>query len=355
MELIAGLNEMGIVPDLVWDEPQDWDALGNPELLTAYSPGRLAISSQTLRRLPPLMSRLLRTSSVRFSRLGLERFDFVFSFEPEIRMPKGVPNICWLTGPHHVRMPEERPVVSRLYRPREVRKLVGCLTSPLLGPDKHSRYVTHSEWIAALFFERYGISPPVIWPPSRSRALPDPPGDRAGFLFLSRLVEPKRADAMITLAAAYPDEQVTIAGVVLGSSREYVNRLEGRISDQRLSNVEIIENPTEERVAELLTSHGVFVFPAPWEHFGIVTVEAIAAGLLPLVHDTGGQREIVPFENLRFSSEHQLIECAGRVLAMPQTERQQIVEQLRRHVDRGSPERYRQEMLKDVKALQESR
>jgi glycogen synthase len=44
------------------------------------------------------------------------------------------------------------------------------------------------------------------------------------------------------------------------------------------------------------------------EPFGISTVEAIAAGCVPIVHNSGGQREIVPFDDLRFNDKIEAVE-----------------------------------------------
>lgn len=351
LELIVGLNEVGIVPEIVWDEPQNWNALGDPPVEATYGGGRLGISSAMLRRLPFWLGGRLRSLSFRTARLDLERYDFVYSFELEVKMASGVPNVCWLTGPSHLRMPGEQVSWRRLGDPDELRKMASLVTSPLVGPDRNATYVTHSEWIADLFHERFGIRAPVIWPPVRSRVLPPAPPDRSGFLFLSRLVASKGADSMLALASAYPDRQITIAGVVLESNRAYADRIRDRVRQQGLRNVRIVENPSEQDVATLLTSHELFVFPAPWEHFGIVTVEAIQAGLLPLVHDTGGQREIVPFDRLRFLSDEELVDRAAFAFSMPVSERRDMMDELQRHVRRGSPERFREEMLRPLRGL----
>jgi glycosyltransferase involved in cell wall biosynthesis len=233
-------------------------------------------------------------------------------------------------------------------------RLMSYVTWPLSKPDRHSRYVAVSDWIADLFQDQHGFRPLVVWPPARSRVVDCVPHDRSGFLFLSRLVEAKHAHTMLTLANAYPQQKVTIAGATISSDDPYVAHLRKRIHRDALSNVEIVENPSDQCVADLLSSHRYFVFPAPWEHFGIVTVEAIQAGLLPIVHDTGGQREIVPFEQLRFLSDDELVDRAGRALCMPAAERLEILADLHRHVQRGSAEHYREQMLRPLRLLQGS-
>ena len=187
IELVAGLNEIGIVPEVVWDEPQNWEVLGNPSVEATFGGARLGVSSRTLRRLPTPLAERLRGLSLRFAKLDLHRYDFVFCFEPEARMPKGIRNLCWLTGPLHLRLPGDQVEWRRLYEPEQIRLLLRHASAPLQRADKNSRYVTHSDWIADLFQHRFGFRPPVIWPPARERTLPQSPPDRSGFLFLSRI------------------------------------------------------------------------------------------------------------------------------------------------------------------------
>jgi hypothetical protein len=63
----------------------------------------------------------------------------------------------------------------------------------------------------------------------------------------------------------------------------------------------------------------------------MTTVEAIAHGALPLVHNSGGQREIVPLADLRFE-DHEIFEKLDRILSMPNAEQNQVRLKLTRHI-----------------------
>ena len=58
------------------------------------------------------------------------------------------------------------------------------------------------------------------------------------------------------------------------------------------SNLSIIVSPLR-MVKEILAKAKVYVHCAQNEHFGISIVEAMAAGCVPVVHNSGGPREIV--------------------------------------------------------------
>jgi glycosyltransferase involved in cell wall biosynthesis len=206
--------------------------------------------------------------------------------------------------------------------------------------------VAIADWIADRFYRTYGRRLPVIWPPIRKRVQPqgNTCSHRKGFLFLSRLERYKNPRVMLNIAQRFPDVPVTIAGATMGFCKEGTE-IRCVAARKGLRNLTVVEDPTDDAISRLFESHSVFVFPARWEHFGIVTAEAIQAGLLPLVHDSGGQREIVPIAALRFKGETDLVEKAAVLLSTAPSGRRETLEVLQRHVARGSPENYRREMM----------
>ena len=345
LELCAGLNRLGITPDILWDEPTDWAAFTHPVPKMRFVQGWLPISSARLRSLSAWLMYRLRPLSYRFARLGLERCDFVYSFESHVRMSASPPNVCFLAGPSHLNLPDpmgdedghralspSRAFIARYLRPRPLR------------PDPNARYVTQADWIAELYLKTHGVQIPVIWPPVRCRKI-EPGSDRNGFLFLSRLNEAKRPHSLLSLARHFPRLRFTIAGASESPDDPYVAALTASVRSEPRGNVRLVLNPSDVEVSRLFAEHEFFVFPAHWEHFGIVTVEAIQAGLIPLVHDSGGQREIVPINALRFKDEADLVEKAAGLLSTSPSDRREMLDGLQRHVARSSPESYCREML----------
>ena len=102
-------------------------------------------------------------------------------------------------------------------------------------------------------------------------------------------------DAFLKAGRCVPEVRLDIVGGVKGSpwAESYYPSLVSRlrvIGDERISlNVDV---PSSEIVRVLLTSRCMANYN-PEEHFGIVPVEAMAAGTPPIVADGGGQRETV--------------------------------------------------------------
>ena len=262
-------------------------------------------------------------------------------------MPRGVPNVCYTVGPPYISMPDEEFGLTAIESWSRFRVALHRWTTPQTRLDRHSKYVTLSRWIAERFRSQHGCDLPVIWPPSRSRERRhiSEVNRRSGFLFLSRILEYKRPGLMIDLAERFPLCPVTIAGAS-SPGNPHAAELRRDAMLRGIGNLEFVENPSEEVVSDLLGRHEFFVFPAEWEHFGIVTVEAIEAGLIPLVHDSGGQKEIVPFPELRFSSGDDLLDLAEFAQAERARLNHEVMPELRKLVARGSAETYRAEMLR---------
>ena len=63
------------------------------------------------------------------------------------------------------------------------------------------------------------------------------------------------------------------------------------ISRRKLSNIAIRPNLPLDEVLHVLHTSGVLLHTTVNEHFGLAVVEAMAAGLIPIVHRSGGQWE----------------------------------------------------------------
>lgn len=116
-------------------------------------------------------------------------------------------------------------------------------------------------------------------------------GGHRRFLVAGRIMWQKRIEVAIdALRYAGTDCELVIAGAVDRKSEPYLAHL------RRLAGglpVTFEPDPPDERLAELYRRSLALLFTAPNEDFGIVPLEAMAAGLVVVGPDAGGPKETV--------------------------------------------------------------
>jgi len=74
-------------------------------------------------------------------------------------------------------------------------------------------------------------------------------------------------------------------------SREYYEKLERIRRAKKLKNVELLRDVDFSKLLALYGKAKIYLHAMKYEHFGISIVEAMAAGLVPIVHRSGGPWE----------------------------------------------------------------
>lgn len=166
---------------------------------------------------------------------------------------------------------------------------------------EHVNVAANSEFVRARIRDCWGIDADVIYPPvdvAKIQRVGEWSGELADndavvfatlperfILGASRFVPYKRLDAVLELACAAGE-----AVVIAGSGPD-----EGRLrhlADDLGVNAIFVVNPSDRLLFALYQKASVFVFPAV-EDFGIMPVEAMAAGTPVLVNRVGGAAESV--------------------------------------------------------------
>ncbi len=103
---------------------------------------------------------------------------------------------------------------------------------------------------------------------------------------VGRISPEKRFDLFLDLARMVHSVKFVIIGTV------QLPRYYEHLRDRAPGNVSFVISPLR-KVRDILGRAMAYVHCAENEHFGITIVEAMAAGCVPIVHDSGGPREIV--------------------------------------------------------------
>jgi glycosyltransferase involved in cell wall biosynthesis len=120
--------------------------------------------------------------------------------------------------------------------------------------------------------------------------LPDPEPPRA--LMLCALVEWKRPDLALEVAARVPGLQLEIAGAPIGGDDGIVRALERRANAADLAGRVTFLGAVDDPRPALARAH-VLLHAADAEPYGLALVEALAAGRPVVAADAAGPREIV--------------------------------------------------------------
>jgi glycosyltransferase involved in cell wall biosynthesis len=289
-------------------DPAPWPAQITERPVHASHLSRLPGARAHYRRLLPLMDRAYRA-------FDLSRFDLVLSSNhacaKNVRTPPGALHVCYCHTPMRYAWEEdflEGEDVGRLTR-LALPLLLGRLRRQDLrgaaGPDV---FVANSRHVAERIERCYGRTAEVVNPPvdvehflglprspgmspsvpSHSSGLPNSPGlpncPADFYLVFGRVVPYKRVDLAVAACA-----RLGVALKVAGDGRALAAV---RAQAPPGSSVEFLGRVGERARDELLSGARALLF-AGEEDFGIVPVEAQAAGLPVIAYRVGGAAETV--------------------------------------------------------------
>lgn len=147
------------------------------------------------------------------------------------------------------------------------------------------------------------------------------------FVFLGRLVSDKGADQAILAVARLLEEGIIddseIQLTIIGNGPEEEN-LKKQVLHLNLSKlVMFMGNLAGEELVRCLNQHRYMLVPSVWkEPFGIVALEGMACGCVPIVSDGGGLPEAVGDGGLVFkrNNTNSLVQTIKNIISNPQLE-----------------------------------
>lgn len=210
--------------------------------------------------------------------------------------------------------------------------------------------LANSAWAARQLEDHFRIARPrVLHPPVPLPPAP-PAADRDPFAFvcLGRVVPEKELERIIHLLARLRADgfpvTLTIAGDV-GDS-DYARS----IADLAASQGGWIATPgflhLEEK-QKVLSTHPFAIHACRIEAFGIAVAEMAAMGCIPFVPASGGAGEIIPFSELRFSTDDEAVAKMSALLRDPGRVRE-LASLMPEQAARFAPERFVERLREHV-------
>jgi glycosyltransferase involved in cell wall biosynthesis len=291
------------------------------------------------RRLLPLMDRAYRS-------FDLSGFDLVLSsshaFAKNVRTPRGALHVCYCHTPMRYAWEEdflEGEEVGRVGRLALPLLLGGLRRRDLRGAASPDVFLANSRHVAKRIERCYGRTAEVVYPPcdvDHFLGLPRSPADF--YLAFGRVVPYKRVDLAVA-ACARLGVPLKVAGD--GRALEAV-----RAATPRGASIEYLGRVSERERDELLSGARALLFGGE-EDFGIVPVEAQAAGLPVIAYRVGGAAESVLDGHTGVLFDEQTVD--GLEGAIERFQALALDEaQLRANAARFGRERFRREMAEAI-------
>jgi alpha-1,2-mannosyltransferase len=200
-----------------------------------------------------------------------------------------------------------------------------------------------------MFFEYYEKKLKVIYPSNAVEELIpiEIHKKEKTVIFLSRLAPDKKVEKVLELAEKFSGFTFYIVGTTSPENHDYLKRVKKEIRNKKLINIEFVLNQPYSRVIKYLSMAEYYVFFAKNEHFGITTVEAILLGCIPFVHNSGGQKEIVTQDNLKFDY-HNMVDKFNELLVINEVEKEVLKIGLCKKVQQFKEEVFINRMVKYI-------
>lgn len=277
-----------------------------PIYTSQYDPSKISwfddadVRTGWLQKLPKSMKKflpLLRALS--FSRLDLSEYDLVISSSgAEAKGVKTGPNtthICYCHSPTHYYWIRSEEYMKNPGFPRGFNWLARISLKILIGPlkrwDRHAAKQpdfmiansTHTQTMIKKFYRRDSavVFPPVEVARFKLTTKPEP---RHGFVVAGRQTPYKRLDLAVQACT-----ELKVPLVVIGNGPEHkrLEKLAGR-------NVTFLTNVNDHDIVKHFQSALGYIMPN-MDDFGIVAVEAMAAGTPVIAYQKGGSLDyLVP-------------------------------------------------------------
>lgn len=226
---------------------------------------------------------------------------------------------------------------------------------------KNTTVLTNSDFSKSAIEEHYGsIKPTVIYPPVevekfRNAALYSKKRENT-ILVISRFSPDKQLENTVEICKMLVQDvkveaKMVLVGNIAAGDEQYLEEIKKLIQNYGLeNNVSTEVDVSFDRMLELMQKSKIYLHPLAGEPFGISIVEAMSAGLIPVVPDEGGYTEFVP-EYYQFHTHQQAAEIIGKILIASDNSLQAERTQLSESVSKFSTESYKAGLRKVIESL----
>jgi glycosyltransferase involved in cell wall biosynthesis len=222
----------------------------------------------------------------------------------------------------------------------EYKKHLHSARNAYIDMIRNSTVLTNSEYSSRAIYKTFTIDSSVLSPPVdvdlfRKAVLFSSMNKKDDtILVISRFHPSKKIENAIRLAELLKHKGIGRSMKIVGNLSPnmigYYSYLRQMVQDQDLSDyVTFHVNVSFNKLLSLMSESKVYFHPLPGEPFGISTVEAMSAGLIPVVPDLGGHTEFVPLR-YQFCTFIEAMESVAVAMDASFSERIRISDSVRR-------------------------
>lgn len=224
------------------------------------------------------------------------------------------------------------------------KKLLNPLSKWIMKNSKID-FACNSKYTARRIYETTGRKIRVIYPPCNINNFKNNTKKIKQIISIGGFTEEKNQLMQVEISKSFPNIILKICGSASRNPR-YLSKIYNISKD--LKNVFLCPNIPFDVLRDELAKSIIFLHTSKYEPFGISTVEAISAGCIPIVHNSGGQKEVVPFKELRFNNKNEAIKKINFVLNMNSKELNSYRKKLQEHVKQFDVEIFKKKIISYV-------
>ncbi len=200
-------------------------------------------------------------------------------------------------------------------------------------------FIANSQNVAKRIQKTYGREAEVIYPPVSTHLFHIHPKKENYYITVSRLVPYKRVDLIVEAFSKMPDKTLLVIGE--GPEAE-------KIRAKASQNVHLLGHQEDTVLNDYVSKAKAFVFAAE-EDFGIVPVEAQAAGIPVIAYGKGGALETVIAQKTGlFFFEQTVAEICKAVLIFESMQDQFDPHFIKQHAEQFNEQRFKQQFKSSV-------
>jgi len=304
--------------------------------------------SQFFETFPHRLWRLKQLVFNRYLSRVENEYDIVFSTMDEYDLSG--PSVQYIHYPKfHGEKKRPGSLIYRIYD-----RICSVLLEPSPERIAKATLLANSHWTANFFAEAYPATPRVVYPPVEMGRFNRQPWETRenGFVSVGRLSPEKRLVENIDVAVALVERGHDIQYSIVGPDDNSKYATKVRKKAAKYDFVHVLGKVTNDELAALLSRHRYGLHGMHDEHFGIAIAEMAGAGMIPFIHKSGGQQEVLSnTSEVMYDSQTDAVEKIDRVLSDVELQ-QRLQNQIIGVADRFGDERFQKEILETVRKVE---